>query len=203
MPTQSCGIPRLHQLSSHAPKLSSIPSLAMDKTNNDKPIFVLCHGAWHPSHLYETLKNALKARGYEILVPKLPTMNVGTPSLTWTDDAATIVETVEPFFAKGRQAISVGHSYGGVPACAATRDNTGAERAARGEEGGFSGLVFQCAFAITERGKIVQQSNSADGLGVDLPWQRNIELPDGVSPLSLPRFKHSSPHMIIPMLRIR
>jgi len=151
----------------------------MANTNdNDKPIFVLCHGAWHPSHLYDPLKRAIEARGYEILVPELPTMNVGTPSLTWADDAATIVQTAEPFFAKGRRVISVGHSYGGVPACAATRDNTVAERAARGEMGGFSALVFLCAFAITERGKTVQQSN---GRGTDLPWQRKIELPDGVS----------------------
>ncbi|OTA91101.1 hypothetical protein M434DRAFT_76884 [Hypoxylon sp. CO27-5] len=132
----------------------------------DKPVILLAHGAWHPPILYNPLKYALEARGYELLVPELATMGVGKTGLSWDADVDMLIETATPLFDQGRNVIIMGHSYGGIPACVATRGNTVDDRRAVGKTGGFSHLAFLAAFAVPARGMGVL---SASGGSLN-PW---------------------------------
>lgn len=118
----------------------------------EDPVFLLAHGAWHPSWLYDPLKDALAKLGYTLAVPALPTTGPGAKDVTWEADVEAILQTAEPLFSEGKQVVLIGHSYGGIPACIATRENGVAERRARGLQGGFIHIGFLCAFAMPSRG---------------------------------------------------
>ncbi|RYP23351.1 hypothetical protein DL767_008847 [Monosporascus sp. MG133] len=141
----------------------------------DNPVILLAHGAWHPPILYDPLKNALEARGYEVLVPELVTMGPGKTSMSWDADVAMLLDTATPFFDQGRSVVLVGHSYGGIPACIATRGNGVEDRRAVGKRGGFSHLIFLCGFAMPARGMSVLTVSG----GSWLPWHEVIELEAG------------------------
>lgn len=145
--------------------------------DSDKPVILLAHGAWHEPELYDPLKNALRTRGYELLVPRLATMGEGKTGMNWDADVAMLLEAATPLFSLGRRVILVGHSYGGIPACIATENNGVGERRAAGKSGGFSHLAFISAFAMPARGMSVI---SVSG-GSWLPWHKVIELEGGVS----------------------
>ncbi|RYP08638.1 hypothetical protein DL764_001766 [Monosporascus ibericus] len=141
----------------------------------DKPVILLAHGAWHPPILYNPLKHALEACGYELLVPELVTMGPGKTGMSWDADDAMLLETATPLFDQGRSVVLVGHSYGGIPACIATRGNGVEDRRAVGKRGGFSHLVFLCAFAMPARDMSVLTVSG----GSWLPWHEVIELEAG------------------------
>ena len=133
---------------------------------NDKPIILMAHGVWHPPNLYDPFKHALEALGYELLVPELATMGSGKSGKIWDVDVAMLLENATPLFNQGKSVVLVGHSYGGIPACIATRRNTIYERQVAGKRGGFCHLVFLAAFAMPARYMSVQ---SVSG-GSWLPW---------------------------------
>ncbi|KUJ21269.1 alpha/beta-hydrolase [Mollisia scopiformis] len=141
----------------------------------DKPIILLAHGAWHPPSLYDPLKKALETRGYELLVPELVTMGAGKTGKTWDADVTMLLENATPLFDQGKSIILLGHSYGGIPACIATRGNTVDDRRTLGKRGGFSHLAFLAAFAMPAKGMSVL---SVSG-GSWLPWHKVLEFEDG------------------------
>ncbi|CAJ2502756.1 Uu.00g101500.m01.CDS01 [Anthostomella pinea] len=136
-----------------------------------KPIILLAHGAWHPPTLYASLKEAVQARGYELLVPELATMGPEKTSISWAADVTMLLETAEPLFDQGKSVVLVGHSYGGISACIATRGHGMDERRAVGKRGGFCHLAFLCAFAMPAKGMSVF---SVSG-GSWLPWHKVIK----------------------------
>ncbi|KAI1177116.1 Alpha/beta hydrolase fold-1 [Nemania sp. FL0916] len=115
--------------------------------DTSKPGIVLVTGAWHvPAH-FDVLRAALSAQGYEVHVPRLPTLSA--TGLTWLDDARTIQSAVEKRMDDtGKEFVIAAHSYGGVPGCAATKGYTVPERAKEGKRGGFRGILFIAAFAL-------------------------------------------------------
>ncbi|KAG8164260.1 hypothetical protein KVR01_006178 [Diaporthe batatas] len=137
---------------------------------SEKPVFLLAHGAWHPSWLYEPLKEALARLGYALAVPALPTMGTNAKGVTWEADVEALLQTAEPLFAEGKKVILIGHSYGGIPACIATRGQSVAERHARGLVGGFVQILFLCAFTMPYNG-ISQVDLTQNTLP---PWQEHI-----------------------------
>ncbi|KAF5000101.1 hypothetical protein FDECE_11287 [Fusarium decemcellulare] len=118
----------------------------------DKPVLLVVTGAWHPPKCYEGLQNELKSLGYDCVVPKMPTIGVDSHGVTWEADKAKILETAEPFFAEGREVVLIAHSYGGIPATAATQGQGTHERAEQGLKGGFHSIMFMAAFAIPVKG---------------------------------------------------
>ena len=90
----------------------------------------------------------------------------------WDADTARLSECAESLFTQGREIILVGHSYGGIPACVATRGNGITERAAVGKSGGFRHIVFVCAFALPASGL---SNLTAIPDGQWLPWHHFIE----------------------------
>lgn len=138
--------------------------------SSEKPVFLLAHGAWHPSRLYDPLKDAFAKLGYTLAVPALPTTGAYAKDITWEADVEAILQTAEPLFAQGKKIVLIGHSYGGIPACIATRENGVAERQARGLEGGFIHIGFLSAFAMPSKG-ISQVELMQHQLP---PWQEHV-----------------------------
>ncbi|KAI0903163.1 alpha/beta-hydrolase [Ustulina deusta] len=114
----------------------------------DKPIFLLVHGSWHKPHLYQPLEQALAARGFALIIPTLPTMGQTATGVGWDADVELVLEQANALFAEGKEVVLIGHSYGGIPACIATRGNGAAERRAVGLPGGFCHIIFLCAFVM-------------------------------------------------------
>lgn len=151
----------------------------------EKPVFLLAHGAWHAPWMYEPLKEALAKLGHTLTVPALPTMGPDAKEIAWDADVEALLQTTEPLFSQGKKVILIGHSYGGIPACIATRENGVAERHARGLDGGFLHIVFLCAFAMPSKG-ISQVELMQHQLP---PWQDHLmESGSIVSLLVVPEF---------------
>lgn len=74
---------------------------------------------------------------------------------------------VNPLFDAGREVVIIGHSYGGIPACASTQGYTMDERADKGKKGGFRSIIYLAGFAIPEKGKDLLQTIG----GSWAPWQ--------------------------------
>ncbi|KAM5354112.1 hypothetical protein ACJ41O_000762 [Fusarium nematophilum] len=124
----------------------------MGSVNTEKPLFLVVTGAWHPPACYEALKTELASLGYDCAIPQMPSMGHDAEGVTWEADKAKILETAAPYFEEGREVVLVAHSYGGIPATAATDGQGVQERAKRGLKGGFRSIVFVAAFAIPVKG---------------------------------------------------
>ncbi|KAK7931177.1 hypothetical protein PG985_001889 [Apiospora marii] len=155
-----CGLPRPNLRRA----LSSV--LQFFGMASSKPIILMVHGAWHLPFMYNSLKQELNTLGYEFLCPKLKTVGAYSHGMTWEADKEVILDLVEPLFDQGREIIIVGHSYGGIPACAATDGNGVHERAAAGKKGGFRHIVYLAGFAIPQRGMSLRQTFG----GEYAPW---------------------------------
>ncbi|KAJ3571537.1 hypothetical protein NPX13_g5339 [Xylaria arbuscula] len=118
----------------------------------DNPIFILAHGSWHKPYMYDPLRKALAERGFTLITPVLPTMGNDATGIAWEADVQVILDEAKALFAKGREVILIGHSYGGVPASVSTRGNGVAERKAAGLSGGFRHIIFLSSFAIPATG---------------------------------------------------
>ncbi|KAH9885568.1 hypothetical protein F4778DRAFT_507479 [Xylariomycetidae sp. FL2044] len=129
----------------------------------------------HPPLLYSPLKRALEARGYEVLIPRLATLGSDKSDIHWNADVSKLMDTATPLFEEGREVVLMGHSYGGIPSCIATKGNTVSDRRAMGKTGGFSQIIFLCAFALPARGMSVLSGSG----GAVLPWQKITELESG------------------------
>ncbi|KAI1258725.1 alpha/beta-hydrolase [Xylariaceae sp. FL1019] len=140
-----------------------------------KPIILVAHGAWHPPLLYQPLKDDLEARGYEVLIPRLAIMGADKTGMSWDSDVTMLLEIAIPLFEQGRQIVLLGHSYGGIPACIATRNQDIMTRKAAGQKGGFSHLLFLCAFAAPVHGMSVLSVTDGNWL----PWHQVLQLESG------------------------
>ncbi|KAK7753804.1 hypothetical protein SLS62_004169 [Diatrype stigma] len=119
-------------------------------TTSTKPIIVIVHGAFHPPIYYRKLIEPLRAQGYTVLAPPMPTTGLddSVNGTTYVDDVRRIHESLLPLFDKeGREAVVVGHSQGGIAAAAVTEGQTVAERKARGLQGGIRAMVYIAAGA--------------------------------------------------------
>lgn len=124
-------------------------------TSAQKPAIIIVHGAWSlPDPSYTPLKRQLEGLGYECYLPHLRTSGHESEvrGQTWESDVEVILDTARPLFDAGREVVLVAHSYGGVPAGAATKGNGVADRAREGKAGGFRGIVYVAAFAIPAAG---------------------------------------------------
>ncbi|KXJ88429.1 Alpha/beta hydrolase fold-1 [Microdochium bolleyi] len=118
-------------------------------TKENKPIVVLVHGACHTPGHFDLLLRALRA-DYQIIVPALPSVGWDdrVSGKSWTDDVALLHSLIDPHLDKGRQAIILGHSYGGVVVTHYAVGQSVAERAARGQKGGVVAVFYLAAIAL-------------------------------------------------------
>ena len=68
-----------------------------------KPTIVLIHGGWHIPSTYSKFASSLRSVGYEVHVPRLPSMNeTRPPNADLVDDTALIRGYVESLVDAGR-----------------------------------------------------------------------------------------------------
>ena len=123
-----------------------------------KPTIVLIHGGWHIPSTYSKFTNSLKSAGYEVHVPRLPSMNEARPPNTdLTTDTELIRGYVESLVDAGRSIIAIMHSYGGQVGTNALYGLGLKSRSQSGESlsGGVIQLIYMCAFALPEGGSMV------------------------------------------------
>lgn len=119
-----------------------------------KPTILLVHDAFHPPTLYEPFLAPLRALGFPVVAPALPTTGLD-PSLTHADDLEVLNAELEPLFADGREVIVVAHSFGALPASHCVEGESVVERAECGLTGGIRHYVNVCGLAYPERGRNV------------------------------------------------
>ena len=128
----------------------------MKEMANTKPILVLIHGLWHIPSSYSKLTTALRSAGYEVHIPRLPSMNEKRPpNADLRTDMALIRGYVESLVDAGHTVIAMMHSYGGQVGTVALHGLGLDSRAQRQEPGGVSHLIYICAFALSEGGSMV------------------------------------------------
>ncbi|KAI1314282.1 Alpha/beta hydrolase fold-1 [Xylaria venustula] len=155
-------------------KVSQLPHTSRQQQNvtqtktvatkpTSKPVIILIHGAWHLPAVWKKVKQRLEAAGYEVYAPRLLTVVGPEPvDYSWRVDVAVVHDIVLPLFEQGRQAVIVGHSYGGVVATASVEGQSVADRQSRGLQGGFSAVVYICAFPIAKRGSSLLSTKGGD-----------------------------------------
>lgn len=117
-----------------------------------KPVLLVVAGAWHLPLVYSAFKSHIEKLNYDCVIPDLPTIGPDAIGLTWQADKSKIIETALPYFEAGREVVLIGHSYGGIPACAATEGHGVEERRKLGKRGGFRSIIFISAFVIPVKG---------------------------------------------------
>ncbi|KAI1641856.1 alpha/beta-hydrolase [Daldinia loculata] len=116
-----------------------------------KPTIIIIHGGWHVPESYEDLITALELAGYEVHVPRLPSINqVRPPNADLSDDTALIRSYVESLVRAGRTVVALTHSYGGQVGTNALYGLGLEARSSKGLKGGVSRLIYMTAYAGTE-----------------------------------------------------
>lgn len=112
-----------------------------------KPTIVFVTGAWHLPHLYAPLIDPLKAAGYSVLAPSLP--SVGGIYDDFIEDVNVVREAVQSAIDKGNDVVVLMHSSGGVIGSEAVAGLSKREQPTG--KHGVVRLVFLCAFALPEQ----------------------------------------------------
>lgn len=111
--------------------------------NSAKPTIVIIGGAWHVPESYSKLTDALKDVGYEVHVPRLPSMNEARPpTANLETDTEAVRSFVQDLISNGHTIAVIMHSYGGQVgsnALCGLGIGTGSS--------GVSQLVYMTAFA--------------------------------------------------------
>jgi pimeloyl-ACP methyl ester carboxylesterase len=116
-----------------------------------KPTIVIVGGCWHLPESYSKLTKALQSAGYEVRVPRIPSVSDERPPIAdLYTDASNVRVFVETLIDSGRTVVAVAHSYGGQVMTEALYGLSVEQRAAQGLPGGVSRLVYLSAFALKQ-----------------------------------------------------
>lgn len=118
-----------------------------------KRSLLLIPGAFAVPDLYDSLVNAVAAKGYEIKALHMPSVapatgpKEGEPP-TMYDDAAFIAKEAERLADEGKDVIIMTHSYGGVPGTESVRGLSKTERQKQGKKGGIVRLAYMTSLVL-------------------------------------------------------
>ncbi|KAK7752316.1 hypothetical protein SLS62_005652 [Diatrype stigma] len=118
-----------------------------------KRSLLLIPGAFAVPDLYDSLVNAVAAKGYEIKALHMPSVapatgpKEGEPP-TMYDDAAFIAKEAESLADEGKDVIIMTHSYGGVPGTESVRGLSKTERQKQGKKGGIVRLAYMTSLVL-------------------------------------------------------
>ncbi|ROW00867.1 hypothetical protein VPNG_08252 [Cytospora leucostoma] len=118
----------------------------------DEPTLLILHGAWPVSRSYSKLTSALRAAGFEVHFPRLPlSMNQSRPpDADSASDSDFIRSYATSLVEAGRAVAVLMNSYGGQVGTFALYGLSKRARAAQGQPGGISHLIYMAAFANPE-----------------------------------------------------
>ncbi|KAI8634386.1 alpha/beta-hydrolase [Xylariaceae sp. FL1651] len=127
-----------------------------------QPTILLVQGSFQLPEVYEKLVTALKAKGYPVVHPSLPSLTgQDQPDFRLknlaSDASAIQVELERLVKEEGRHVVVLMHSYGGLVGSEATLDElTWANRAGLGLPGGVIHLFYVAAFVLSEGHSILE-----------------------------------------------
>ncbi|KAL1987390.1 hypothetical protein VTN96DRAFT_4106 [Rasamsonia emersonii] len=113
------------------------------------PTIVLVHGAWHTPQNYQSYIDALKAKGFTVHCPQLPSCSGASPSkASLPEDVACVRDVVTRLADAGERVLMLMHSYGGAVGTDAVEGLAFSERKAAGLPGGVVHLLYLCAYIL-------------------------------------------------------
>lgn len=116
-----------------------------------RPTILFVHGFWGVPATYGKLTNALRSAGFEVHIPRLPSMNESRPP---NSDLITDSDLVRSYATSlveaGRDVAVLMHSYGGQVGSNSLYGLSKKARSAKGLTGGISHLIYMAAFALPE-----------------------------------------------------
>ena len=117
----------------------------------EKPSVVIVHGANCTPEHYTALIKALQESKFLVYCPALPTGSGKRPATATTpDDVEVVRQIVSSLAEQDKNVLMLMHSYGGIVGSEAVEGLSRQERAARGQGGGVTGLVYYSAYMIRE-----------------------------------------------------
>ncbi|KAI1745809.1 catalytic protein [Xylaria scruposa] len=124
-------------------------------SSSRKPTLVLVQGSFQLPEVYYKLSDALRATGYHVIQPSLPSLTdqdkPDFASKSLTDDALAIRSKVTELVEEGETVVMVLHSYGGLVGTEAiTKDLSFEQRKSNGLAGGVLHLFYFAAFILSE-----------------------------------------------------
>ncbi|EJT69609.1 hypothetical protein GGTG_13225 [Gaeumannomyces tritici R3-111a-1] len=131
-----------------------------------KPAFVIVHGLTFPPPTFDRLRNALEGAGYDVAIPRMPSVGEGVIGATMATEVAAVRAAMAPALEAGKDIVLMGHSYGGIIITPTALGYTKTEREAQGLEGGVKAVVYLEAFAGWERGKYPMDVVFGSGSGI-------------------------------------
>lgn len=141
----------------------------------DKPAFVIVHGLAFAPATFDPLRKALEGAGYDVSIPRLPSMGEGVVGATMANEVAAVRAAMAPALEAGEGIVLMGHSYGGMVITPAALGYGKTEREAQGLRGGVKAVVYLEAFACWERGKYP----------MDVVWGSGSGIPAMMKPLEV------------------
>ncbi|KAF7534584.1 hypothetical protein G7054_g6142 [Neopestalotiopsis clavispora] len=130
---------------------------------------VIIHGGCHVPENYSDLKAVLEATGYDVYIPRLPSMNGSRPpNADLADDSKLVRHFVEDLLeeGEGRNVVALMHSYGGAVGSNALHGLDIASRSAQGLKGGVSQLIYLSAHALLEGKSMIDKVKEFGDLDV-------------------------------------
>ncbi|KAI1822085.1 Alpha/beta hydrolase fold-1 [Xylaria intraflava] len=120
-------------------------------TTKPKPTLFIVHGGWHVPESYKKLTRALESQGYEVHLPRLPSVNgARPPNADLSTDTLLIRSYVESLVRTGRIVVVIMHSYGGLVGSNALHGLGLEARAKQSLAGGVSKLIYLTAYLVPE-----------------------------------------------------
>lgn len=137
------------------------------------PTIVLVHGAWHTPPNYQSYIDALKAKGFTVHCPRLPSCNgASPPNASFPEDVVCVREVVEPLVEAGERVLMLLHSYGGAVGTDAVDSLAFSDRKAVGQPGGVIHLLYLCAYILPPGSTIFGVVQEA---GMDHLWPQFVD----------------------------
>ncbi|KAI1436486.1 alpha/beta-hydrolase [Xylaria sp. CBS 124048] len=116
-----------------------------------KPVIFIVHGGWHVPESYKKFTDVLRSQGYEVHLPRLPSVNgARPPNAGLADDCRLVRSYVESLVQAGRTIVLFLHSYGGVVGCNALCGLSLEERTKQGLAGGISHMIIESGYLLPE-----------------------------------------------------
>ncbi len=112
------------------------------------PTILIVPGACQTPEFYQDLAQSLKHGGFATETVSLPSVGVSPGLPNFEKDVEAIRTTITTLTDKDHDIVLLMHSYGGIPASAASQGLGKAERIEAGKKGGIIRLLYVASFAL-------------------------------------------------------
>jgi hypothetical protein len=119
------------------------------------PTIFFTPGAWHEPWVFDSVRSALSARGFDSEVSPLVTVGCTDASVGLSADVAQTRSALMDVINQGKEVLVVAHSYGAIVASNAVEGLSVQQRAVGGKEGGVLMVLYLAGFVVPAKGSIM------------------------------------------------